>query len=116
MKTLGARLGCASALAIAIVAGAPLLFPLGWAGAHCEPVPQCQRAIELHFGALFAGILAVAAATALLLSQIINRLAARREDEGTSPTFVIGALVAVVVTTVAVVWALFSFAMDLVGG
>ena len=97
-------------MTITIVVGVPLLVPLAWSGAHCEPVPQCRRAIELYFGALFAGIVAVGSVAAFLLSQVINRLAARREDEGTSPTFVIGSLIAVVVTTIGVAWALFGAA------
>ena len=95
---------------VTITAGLALLFPLAWSGAHCDPVPQCQRAGELHFGALFVGAAAVGSAIAFVLSQIINRLAAQREDEGTSPTFVIGSLIAVSVNTIAVVWALFSLA------
>jgi cation transporter-like permease len=48
----------------------PLLFMLFWAGAHCEPVPQCRRQGET----LFAIAAAAAAAFAALLGFAVRAL------------------------------------------
>jgi hypothetical protein len=42
----GGLLGCLAAAAFLAVASVPLLFVLAWGGAHCTPVPECQRAGE----------------------------------------------------------------------
>ncbi len=108
MGTVGGKLGCAAAFLVAIVVSFPLLFALAWSGAHCEPVPQCQRASEQHFGAMLAGVAAVAGMTGLLLRSVINSLAAHRDDEGTSAGFAIAATLAALVVAGLVILVAFA--------
>ena len=93
MGTVGGRLGCATAILIAAVVSFPLLIALAWSGAHCEPVPQCRTAIELHFGAWLAGVATLAGISGFVVRWAVNKLAARRSDEGASAGFVMAATV-----------------------
>ena len=95
MGTLGGKLGCVASFLIAAVLSFPLLFAVAWIGAHCEPIPQCQRATEQHFGLVIASVLALAGIAGFLIRRVVNHLAAQRGDEGTSTGFVIATTVAV---------------------
>jgi len=105
---IGGAVGCLTAALIGIVIMFPLFFALAWSGAHCDPVPQCQRANELHFGALIAGGFAVAAGAGFGVRYFVNKLASQREDEGTSPTFIIAstgtAIALAVLTSMAMIY------------
>jgi hypothetical protein len=46
VRGTGAALGCAAAGLLFASVGIGLAFIWAWTGAHCAPVPQCQRAGE----------------------------------------------------------------------
>jgi hypothetical protein len=81
------KLGCVSAVLVWVALGFPFVFALAWSGAHCDPVPQCQRANEWHFGLILATLAALAGLTAFAVARGLSRLALRREDEGASAGF-----------------------------
>ena len=108
MGTVGGKLGCAAAFLIAAVVSFPLLFALAWSGAHCEPAPQCQRAIELHFGAMLAGVATLAGISGFLVRWAVNAIAAQRDDEGASAGFVIAATVTALIVAGLVIVASFA--------
>jgi uncharacterized membrane protein YidH (DUF202 family) len=112
MKTVGRMVGCTAAILIIAVASSPLLFGLAWSGAHCDPAPQCQHASEEHFGAMLAGVAGLAAITGGVIGWIVNVVAARRDDEGTSLSFVVTAAVAALLFAALVIVAAFQ-ALDL---
>lgn len=87
MSDIGKGYGCGVAVVIAVVPILPLAFVLGWSGAHCEPVPSCQRSAEWHVGLVFVSILLFAAITGYVLRRLLNGMAARREDGGYSAKF-----------------------------
>jgi nitrate reductase gamma subunit len=95
MGTIGGKLGCAASFLIAFVLSFPLLFAISLVGAHCEPIPQCRRATEQHFGLVIAGVLAFAGIMGLLIRRVVNHLAGKRSDDGTSSGFVIATTLAV---------------------
>ena len=113
MKTFGGKLGCFTAFLITAAFAFPLLFGLAWSGSHCEPVPQCQRENEQYFGTSFAILLALAAVTGVSVTWIVNRLAARRDDEGTSATFVSVTIAAVLLGSLALIAAAFQLFLEL---
>jgi hypothetical protein len=109
MRTIGGRLGCAAVFLIVIVVSLPLLFGLAWSGAHCEPVPKCQRGSELYFAALLAGVAALAGIAGFLIRLAVNALAVRREDEGTSAGFLIAAAVVTLIVVGLAIGVAFAF-------
>ena len=108
MGTVGGKLGCAAAFLIAAVVSMPLLFGLAWSGAHCEPVPQCRRANELHFGAMLTGVAMLAGITGFIIRWAVNALAAQRDDEGASAGFLIAATVTALIVVGLVIVASFA--------
>jgi hypothetical protein len=108
VQTLGARLGCGATFAIAFVLLSPILWAVAWTGAHCDPVPACRRAIGLRFLLDASAILIAAAFVGLSLRSIVNRLAARRLDGGTSPLFVGGVVVLALAVVGAAIWSGFA--------
>jgi len=107
MKSLGGLLGCLATFLVIAVFTLPLLFGLFWSGAHCEPVPHCQRESEAFVGGAFAALLGLAALAGFAIRFVINRLAAQRDDQGTSTGFVLGAAVAVMLATCGVIAAVY---------
>ena len=79
---LGATLGgCAATMAFLVLLLFPFFFAMAWGGAHCSPVPQCQRTNEGWFLARAA----VAVPLALLLGLAVRALLhwlGRRNMEG----------------------------------
>jgi hypothetical protein len=88
------KLGCVAAVLVWLVVSFPFLFALAWSGAHCDPVPQCQRANEGHFGIILVGVAALAGLTGFIVARALSASAARREDEGASTGFFAVAIVA----------------------
>jgi hypothetical protein len=74
--TRGTPYGCLAAAVLVTILAVPLLFALAWGGAHCEPVPSCQRGGELHFFMQLAILLACAALLSALVRWLIDRLPA----------------------------------------
>jgi hypothetical protein len=68
----GGLLGCAVAALFAVVVAFPFLFLMAWGGAHCEPIPQCQRAGESRFAIIFAVIVALGALLGFSVKTIFN--------------------------------------------
>ena len=91
-----------------MVVSFPFLFALAWSGAHCDPVPQCQRANELHFGAMLAGVVALAGLTGFLTTRSLGALASRRDDEGASAGFFGRAIVGTLVVAALVIVAAYA--------
>jgi hypothetical protein len=87
MSDIGKGYGCGVTVVIAVLPLFPLAFALGWSGAHCDPVPSCQRSAEWHIGLIFGGIILLAAAVGYAVRQLLNIVAAQRDDEGHSITF-----------------------------
>ena len=87
MSDIGKGYGCGVAVVIALLPLFPLGFVLAWSGAHCDPVPSCQRSAELRIGLIFGGIMLLAAAAGYAVRQLLNSMAERRDDEGHSITF-----------------------------
>ena len=87
MNDLGRGYGCGVAAVVVVVPILPLAFVLGWSGAHCAPVPSCQRSGEWHIALIFFGVLLFAAVLGYGLRQVLNAMAAKREDEGHSVAF-----------------------------
>ena len=75
------------AIIIGVLPILPLAFVLGWSGAHCDPIPSCQRSVEWHIGLTFVGILLFAVVIGYGLRQLLNGMAAHRKDEGHSVAF-----------------------------
>ena len=109
MGRVGGKLGCLAALVVAAILTFPLLFLLAWSGAHCDPVPQCQRDGELLFAAMMAGVLALAGITGFLVRGAVNALAAMRSDEGSGAVF----LLAATAGTLLVAWMVASGAVEI---
>jgi hypothetical protein len=86
----------------------PFLFALAWSGAHCDPVPQCQRANEWHFGLILAGLAVLAGLTGFVVAWALNFIASRREDEGASPGFFALAIVATLAIAAMVIVAAYA--------
>jgi hypothetical protein len=108
------KLGCLSAILVWIVVSFPVLFALAWSGAHCDPVPQCQRANEWHLSLVLAGVVAIAGLTGFVVAQALNSIASRREDEGASAGFFSLAIVATLIVAAMVIvtaYALFDRVM-----
>ena len=106
----GGLLGCVVGLLFTLLAGFPLLFALAWGGAHCEPVPQCQREGQLAF----AGQMAVVVAMATLLGLLVRALFVKSMEErlaghpGTRPLLLI-AIVLLIIGLIA--WDLLSLTL-----
>ena len=97
------KLGCLASLAIWLAVGFPFLFGLAWSGAHCEPVPQCQRASEWHFGLILLGLAVVAGVTGVVIARALSSIASRRDDERASVGFVLVAFFGTLVTAATVI-------------
>ena len=103
------KLGCGAAALIFLIVAFPFFFAMAWSGAHCEPAPQCQRANELHFGAIIAGVAALAGLIGFLIARLLTTLAMRREDEGTSAGFFALAIFGTLVAAVFVMLVAYAF-------
>ena len=73
-RTLAMEVGCAAALFIICIGALPLGFALAWAGAHCQPEPQCQSEVGADFIKLLALLLIGAAAMMLLVKAVTARV------------------------------------------
>jgi hypothetical protein len=78
----GTLLGCFAALIVGLVAAVPLLFALVWGGAHCEPVPECQRAGERLFLVEVAVVVGVAGLIGLGIRAVFNGWMSRKMASG----------------------------------
>jgi hypothetical protein len=102
------KLGCASAFLVWLVVSFPFLFALAWSGAHCDPVPQCQRANELRFGLILAGVAVLAGLTGFVVAWALSSLASRRQDEGASAGFFALAILTALATAAIVIVAAYA--------
>ena len=102
------KLGCAAAFLVWLVVSFPFLFALAWSGAHCVPVPQCQRASEWHFEIILAAVAALAGVTGLIVARALSFIALRREDDGASAGFFAVAIVATLGAAVSVIIAAYA--------
>ena len=84
----GARLGCATAILLAVLAGFPFLFALAWSGAHCEPAPQCQRAAEAHFWPLIGTAIVGALGVGALVGLAVNKRLRYLESDSQADRFI----------------------------
>jgi len=53
--------GCFTGIMFTLVVAFPFFFAMAWGGAHCSPVPECQRAGEGEFWRSMAPFVPVAA-------------------------------------------------------
>ena len=97
------KLGCATAFLVWLAVSFPFLFALAWSGAHCDPVPECQRANELYFGGILLGVVALAGMTGFGVAWSLKSVASRREDQGASAGFLTGAIVATLIAATIVI-------------
>jgi len=102
------KLGCAAAFLVWLVVSFPFLLALAWSGAHCDPVPQCQRANEWHFGLILAGVAVVAGLTGFIVTRALNAIASRRENGGASAGFFALAVVATLIAATIVIVASYA--------
>jgi hypothetical protein len=68
----GTQIGCISAVVLTLLSLMPLLFGMLWGGAHCEPVPACQRQNEIRTVRIALGVLGGAAVFGLIVRWSIN--------------------------------------------
>ena len=102
------KLGCVAAFSVWLVVSFPFLFALAWSGAHCDPLPQCQRANEWHFGLILLGVAALAGLTGFVVARVLNSIASRRDDEGASAGFFALAIIATLIAAALVIVASFA--------
>ena len=107
--TKGGLLGCLVALGFVPVASMPFLFALAWGGAHCEPVPQCQRSAELIVLIALAGVLALAALLGFAVRALFNWWMWRRYDPAAAGRPPIWAVAVVAILGSAFAWSLGAF-------
>lgn len=105
---LARKLGCAAAFLVWLVVSFPFFFALAWSGAHCEPIPQCQRVNEWHFGLILAGVVVVAGLTGFIVAWAVNSIASRREDGGASAGFFALAAIATLLVAAIVIVAAYA--------
>lgn len=86
---IGRGFGCAAMLVIVMVPLFPLLFVLFWSGAHCEPIPECQRSSEVRVGVMLLAVVVAALLVGTLIAKTVNRLAAKRDDDGYAASFLL---------------------------
>ena len=108
MNGFAKGLGCFVAILIVSASSFPLLFGLAWSGAHCEPVPECQRSSEIYFAGLFAGLLVVAGLIGFAFNKIVARLARTRADDGVSASFIVSTSVIAVAVAAAAIWLVYA--------
>lgn len=58
-----------------------VFFAMIWGGAHCQPVPQCQRSGEIHALWSMPGVVVVAGLMGFAVRWMTGRLAARLADQ-----------------------------------
>ncbi|MGE5564319.1 MAG: hypothetical protein ACM3ZV_13580 [Bacillota bacterium] len=102
------KLGCVAAFFVWLIVSFPFLFALAWSGAHCDPIPQCQRANERHFGLVLLGVAVVAGLTGFIVARVLNAIASRRDDEGASAGFFGLAIIGTLITAVLVIMATYA--------
>src|SRR5688500_211341 len=71
--TRGTPYGCLASLLLTGLLLFPSLFALAWGGAHCEPVPACQRAGERQFLLVMAIVVACSALAGFAVRRTIDR-------------------------------------------
>lgn len=76
----GKVLGCVAAVLFSAGIGFVLLFAMAWGGAHCEPVPACQRDGAGRFLLSILVLLVVASVLGLIVRYLV-RFVARRLHE-----------------------------------
>src|SRR5687768_7551650 len=71
--TRGTPYGCLASLLLTALLLFPLLFALAWGGAHCEPVPACQRAGERRFLLIMTIVVACSALVGLVVRRTVDQ-------------------------------------------
>lgn len=74
MWTRGTPYGCLASILLIGVFLLPLLFALAWGGAHCAPVPACQRVGERWFFLAMTVIIACSALVGFVVRSMVDRL------------------------------------------
>lgn len=91
--------GCLAAFAFAFATAPVFLFVWAWSGAHCEPVPQCQRFAERTLLLELAVVLALAALLGLSVRALVSWWRRRQLDPaaaGWPPLWAVAAVLVLV--------------------
>jgi hypothetical protein len=83
---LSTVLGCWSGLAVAVAVLPFVVFVMGWTGAHCEPVPDCQGEGERAFLRAIVGHLVLSIMCGAAVRLLIDRLYPHEGDLTTATT------------------------------
>ena len=86
-----------------------VFFAMTWGGAHCQPVPQCQRSGEIHALWSMPGVVVVAGLMGFAVRWMTGRLAARLTDQPDSLRVILSTVVAL--GSVWLLWELLPLAM-----
>ena len=78
----GGVCGCVAAAAFMVVVSFPFLFIWAWGGAHCAPVPECQRAVERTLEIRLAIIFALAVPVGIGIGFAVKWLLGRADLGG----------------------------------
>jgi type III secretory pathway component EscS len=110
MGTFGGKLGCAAATLIVIAIALPVAFALSFG--DCVPSVDCHAGDGWRFLSIVAPLVPVAGVVGILVRWCVNHVASPEQGK-TLPEWLMGCVIAVVLTAAAVwlAWqALWSFA------